>query len=1070
MKKLLINASFPDEMRIALLEGSRLLNLEVESYDSEAQQNNVYKGQVTNIVPSIDAAFVDFGGARNGFLPLRNIADEFKTGDGGGDSQEAIENLLQVGDELIVQMQVDRGQHENKGALLTTVITLAGQYLEMHPNAPQLRRIQRKIPRRRQETLHNLLQQLEIPAGMGVSLGKESLDAELENLQKEMHLLAGVWEQIQEKAREVRGPALLMREPQGLFRALRDYLNNEVREVLIDTPQSFRIASEWATRNKPEQEHKIIFYDEPTPLFIQYKIEAKVESIHQRKVALPAGGSLIFDHTAAMTTIDVNSGSLHGDDMEDTAFRTNQEAAREIAQQLRFRDIGGQIVIDFIDMDQEKNRQEIERLFRQEMAQDNARPNIGVISDFGLMCMTRKRLRPSADDTFMQICPACDGHGKIRTNRSLAMSILRYIEFEASKQGVTDIHVLTPVDEGLSGVLFNEKRRNLLAIEEEYSVNIAIIPSAQMRFPNYKLQSYREQPASGGKQPEKQSAKEELRKYRKSSRRPVSENRDDAPVSHPYQVGDGSIQKRQKSGWMRSLWQWLTPGTGTKKKPPQKRTSSRQHRRKENGPQNRQRKSQSQRRPEQKQAQHRVNGQQSRTPRSSERRGRSQKSSGPHTETQASSTPSRGKSGQRGRGPKSNRQPPQTSPRESDDRQQAPRSAARQRPEALDAMQSPSEPRTRPPEPGSTPRPPGPAADGARRPSEPRTRPPEPGGTPQSPGPAADEARRPSEPRPRPPESRGTPRPPGPAADGARRPSEPRTRPPEPGGTPQSPGPAADGGVRLNPEPGLPNPAAHRNRPARQRTGHGVRLNPEPDPPNPAVHRDRPARQRMGHGVRLNPDLAHRNPAAHRDHPARQRTGHGVRLNPDLAHRNPAAHRDHPARQRTGHGVRLNPDLAHRNPAAHRNHPARQRTGHGVRLNPDLAHRNPAAHRNRPARQRTGHGVRLNPDLAHRNPVAHRDRPARQRTGHGVHLNPEPGPPNPNPDLAHRNPAAHRNHPARQRTGHGVRLNPEPGPPNPNPDLAHRNPEQYRSLPPVGSDIHLPSGHRCTARPGIGAQ
>ena len=534
MRRLLINTAFPDELRIAQIERGHLRNLEVEDLSRSRLQNSLYKARVTDISASLEAAFVDFGEERNGFLPAKNIAEEYYSHLQG--SSHGIQDALNTGDEIIVQVKVDKSEHENKGALLTTIVSLPGSYLVLYPNSPEMKTVPRSLSNEGRNDAHALLERLRLPEGMGVILRTQGLRQDLSVLQEELDLLANLWTQLRAASGEHRAPVLLLHEPATLFRTLRDYLDERMDEIIVDAPEVHRAVQAWVQNFKPSYAGQVILYDEPIPLFTRYQVEDDAQSVYERRVPLASGGSLIIDHTEAMTTIDVNSGAASGRDMEDTAMRSNVEAVSEIARQLRLRDIGGQIVIDFIDMKSEENRKQVNKRLQDALRVDSARPNVGEISDFGLLSMTRKRLRPSVEEAYTEACPHCEGWGRQRTGKSLAMSILRQLEVQAAKPEISEVLLLVPAR--LGNFLFNEYRRSLLGIERRFDVSIVVIPSAHMADSHYKIQCHAKRSAkldaAAYVRAERPTAEDELRgTARKRQRRAGARRR--PLLEHPHE-------------------------------------------------------------------------------------------------------------------------------------------------------------------------------------------------------------------------------------------------------------------------------------------------------------------------------------------------------------------------------------------------------------------------------------------------------------------------------------------------------------------------------------------------------
>ena len=425
MKKMLINATQPEELRVALVDGQKLYDLDIENRTRIQKKSNIYKGKITRVEPSLEAAFVDFGAERHGFLSLKEISREYfqkKPADIG--SRLNIRELVKEGTEVIVQ--VDKEERGNKGAALTTFASLAGRYMVLMPNNPRAGGISRRIEGDDRSELRDAMSQLEIPNGMGVIIRTAGVGRSAEELQWDLNYLLQLWEAIKTASDEKPAPFLLYQESNVIIRAIRDYLRDDVDQVLIDTPKAVQQAKDFVTQVMPHYANRIRHYDDSVPMFNRYQIESQIETAFQREVQLPSGGSIVIDPTEAMISIDINSArATRGSDIEETALNTNLEAADEIARQLRLRDIGGLIVIDFIDMSAARNQRAVENRMRDALTMDRARVQVGKISRFGLLEMSRQRLRPSLGETSGIVCPRCTGQGTIRDTKSLSLSILR---------------------------------------------------------------------------------------------------------------------------------------------------------------------------------------------------------------------------------------------------------------------------------------------------------------------------------------------------------------------------------------------------------------------------------------------------------------------------------------------------------------------------------------------------------------------------------------------------------------------------------------------------------------------
>ena len=484
MKRMLINATQPEELRVALVDGQRLYDLDIESGSREQKKANIYKGKITRIEPSLEAAFVDYGSERHGFLPLKEISKEYFTQPPSRGSRPSIKEVLKEGTEVIVQ--VDKEERGNKGAALTTFISLAGRYLVLMPNNPRAGGISRRIEGDERTQLKEALAGVNVPKQMGIIVRTAGVGRSSEELQWDFEYLKTLWTAITQASDEKPAPFLIYQESNVVIRAVRDYLRSDIGEVLIDDPQVFEDARNFVKQVMPTYESKIRLYDDQTPLFNRFQIEAQIETAFQREVTLPSGGSIVIDPTEALVSIDINSArATRGGDIEETAVQTNLEAADEIARQLRLRDIGGLVVIDFIDMTPIKNQREVENRLRDALKLDRARVQMGRISRFGLLEMSRQRLRPSLAETRGVVCPRCSGQGTIRDTESLALSILRLIEEESGKDRTAQIRAILPVT--VATYLLNEKRHAVHDIEIRQSVRVVIVPNPNMETPHYEV-------------------------------------------------------------------------------------------------------------------------------------------------------------------------------------------------------------------------------------------------------------------------------------------------------------------------------------------------------------------------------------------------------------------------------------------------------------------------------------------------------------------------------------------------------------------------------------------------------
>ncbi|CAM0556915.1 ribonuclease E [Vreelandella titanicae] len=487
MKRMLINATQPEELRVALVDGQRLYDLDIESGAREQKKANIYRGKITRVEPSLEAAFVDYGADRHGFLPLKEISREYFVKDVSG--RPSIKEVLKEGQEVIVQ--VDKEERGNKGAALTTFVSLAGRFLVLMPNNPRAGGISRRIEGDERSQLKDAMGQLTVPDKMGLIVRTAGIGRNPEELQWDLDYLVQVWESITTEAAKRPAPFLIYRESNVIIRAMRDYLRQDIGEVLIDSPEIHAEALSFIRQVMPSYQQKIKLYADEVPLFSRFQIESQIETAYQREVKLPSGGSIVIDHTEALVSIDINSArATRGSDIEETALQTNSEAADEIARQLRLRDIGGLVVIDFIDMGPARNQREVENRMRDALKLDRARVQIGRISRFGLMEMSRQRLRPSLGETSGVVCPRCNGQGTIRDVRSLSLSIMRLIEEEAMKENSAQIRAILPVP--VATYLLNEKRSVLADLESRQNVRVVLLPNPDMDTPHYDVQRLRD--------------------------------------------------------------------------------------------------------------------------------------------------------------------------------------------------------------------------------------------------------------------------------------------------------------------------------------------------------------------------------------------------------------------------------------------------------------------------------------------------------------------------------------------------------------------------------------------------
>lgn len=490
MKRMLINATQPEELRVAIVDGQKLFNLDIESQGREQKKANIYKGRITRVEPSLEAAFVDYGADRHGFLPLKEIARGYFRDEETPSSRTTIRDAVKEGQEVLIQ--IDKEERGTKGAALTTFISLAGRYLVLMPNNPRAGGVSRRIEGQDRADLREAMSSLNIPDGMGLIVRTAGVGKTIEELQWDLDYLLHLWNAIESSSKEKSAPFLVYQESNVIIRSIRDYLRNDIGEIYIDHPKVYQEAKDFISQVMPHYLKKVRLYEDEVPLFTRYQIESQIESVFQREVTLPSGGGIVIDHTEALTTIDVNSArATRGSDIEETALNTNLEAADEIARQLRLRDLGGLFVIDFIDMTPPKNQREVEERLKEALKLDRARVQVGRISRFGLLEMSRQRLRPSLGETSQIPCPRCHGQGTIRGIESLALAVLRILEEEAMKENTARVIAQLPID--VATYLLNEKRQTISRIEQRHEVEVILIPNRHMDTPNYQVERIRSQ-------------------------------------------------------------------------------------------------------------------------------------------------------------------------------------------------------------------------------------------------------------------------------------------------------------------------------------------------------------------------------------------------------------------------------------------------------------------------------------------------------------------------------------------------------------------------------------------------
>tara|TARA_R110001583_G_scaffold177418_2_gene332545 strand:- start:50997 stop:53480 length:2484 start_codon:yes stop_codon:yes gene_type:complete len=495
MKRILINATHDEELRVAMVDGQRLFDLDIDIPSREQKKGNIYKGKITRVEPSLEAVFVEYGSERQGFLPLKEISKSyFKQKNGDNESGRInVQDVLSVGQELVIQ--IEKEERGNKGAALTTMISLAGRYLVLMPNSPRAGGISRRIEGDERAELQEALRSLTVPEGMGMIVRTAGVGKQTEELQWDLEYLVQLWTAIDNATKERKAPFLVYQESNIIIRALRDYLRKDIGEILVDSPEMYQTGYDFMRMVMPHELSKFKLYQDKVPLFTRYQVESQIETAFRHEVRLPSGGALVIDPTEALISIDVNSARANkGGDIEETAFNTNLEAAEEIARQLRIRDLGGLVVIDFIDMGPSRHQREVENRLRDHLKADRARVQVGRISRFGLLEMSRQRIRPSLGDAHEEVCPRCAGLGHIRGVESLGLAVLRLLEEEATRDGIAQLVVQLPVS--VATFMLNEKRNQLDTIERRHNVKLLLIPNPHLDTPHYDIERVKD----GGEQ------------------------------------------------------------------------------------------------------------------------------------------------------------------------------------------------------------------------------------------------------------------------------------------------------------------------------------------------------------------------------------------------------------------------------------------------------------------------------------------------------------------------------------------------------------------------------------------
>ncbi len=574
MKRMLFNATQAEELRVAIVEGQKLIDLDIESAAKEQRKSNIYKGVITRIEPSLEAVFVNYGADRHGFLPFKEIAREYYAPNGEG-SRARMQETLKEGQELIVQ--VDKDERGNKGAALTTYVSLAGRYLVLMPNNPRGGGVSRRVEGDDRSELRDAMGQLTVPEGMSLIARTAAIGRNAEELQWDLNYLMQLWTAIESVSKDNAAPLLIFQEGSLVIRAIRDYFQPDIGEILIDTDDIFEQAQAFMSQVMPGNVNRVKRYRDDVPLFSRFQIDHQIESAYARQVNLPSGGAIVIDHTEALVSVDVNSGrATKGSDIEETALKTNLVAADEIARQLRLRDLGGLIVIDFIDMESSRNQREVENRVRDALHHDRARVQTSKISRFGLLELSRQRLRPALAETSYIPCPRCTGTGHIRSTESAALHILRILEEESMKENTAAVHAQVPVD--VATFLLNEKRSDIQAIELRHKITILLLPNKHLETPAHQIQRLRhdELNQDDHREPSYKMVDQPLIESPTFSVEQKNQNRQAAAIRNiaPAQPAPISIETtpapqpvaEEKSGFIAKLFSWLSGDA--KKKPP----------------------------------------------------------------------------------------------------------------------------------------------------------------------------------------------------------------------------------------------------------------------------------------------------------------------------------------------------------------------------------------------------------------------------------------------------------------------------------------------------------------------
>ncbi|WP_434778658.1 Rne/Rng family ribonuclease [Neisseria sp. Ec49-e6-T10] len=553
MKRMLFNATQAEELRVAIVDGQNLIDLDIETIGKEQRKGNIYKGTITRIEPSLEACFVDYGTDRHGFLPFKEVSRTYFQDYTGGRAK--IQEVLHEGLDVIVQVEKD--ERGNKGAALTTFVSLAGRYLVLMPNNPRGGGVSRRIEGNERQELKEAMAQLSVPHGMSLIARTAGIGRSVSELDWDFNYLLQLWNAIDAAGKARQAPAFLLKESSLVVRALRDYFQPDIGEILVDTEEVFEDAREFIANVMPANLNKIKLYKDHTPLFSRFQIEHQIESAFSRSVSLPSGGAIVIDHTEALVSVDVNSArSTRGADIEDTAFKTNVEAAEEIARQLRLRDLGGLVVIDFIDMEHQKNQREVEQTLRSALRYDRARVQVDKLSRFGLLELSRQRLRPSLGESSHISCPRCHGTGFIRGIESSALHILRIVQEEAMKEHTAEIHAQVPVE--VATFLLNEKRAEIFSMEDRLGVSVVLIPNIHLETPHYNVNRVRADDVDEHAAPSyKRVEKPEEEEAQSKAADKIKSEQQDAAIKGVTPRQPAPIEQAQRTSLFGGLGAWL---------------------------------------------------------------------------------------------------------------------------------------------------------------------------------------------------------------------------------------------------------------------------------------------------------------------------------------------------------------------------------------------------------------------------------------------------------------------------------------------------------------------------------